>query len=64
MFHQYVVLFHYLTGGNMTPRDLTNYSARWRDPVADTVAGYRYYTLPPPSYGGLLPLYLRILDGK
>ncbi|XP_064646560.1 glutathione hydrolase 1 proenzyme-like [Lineus longissimus] len=49
--------------GRFTLEDLSNYSARWRDAIADNVGGHRYYTLPPPSYGGLIPLFFRILEG-
>ena len=40
-------------GGLITKRDLQLYKAVWRQPVSAEWNGYRVYTAPPPSSGGI-----------
>ncbi len=36
----------------MTTADLSNYAAKWRDPLCGTYRGYKICGMPPPSSGG------------
>ncbi len=40
-------------GGLVTERDLANYKARWRTPLALDYHNYQVLTMPPPSAGGV-----------
>ncbi len=40
--------------GLITTDDLKNYEAEWREPVSFSYRGYRIYSMPPPSSGGVL----------
>ena len=40
-------------GGIITRRDLAEYEAVWRDPVAFEYRGYTVISMPPPSSGGV-----------
>jgi len=51
-------------GGILAQEDLTAYQPVIRDPVVGTYRGYRVYTFPPPSSGGLaLVEALNVLEG-
>lgn len=41
------------SGGLITPQDLQQYEARWRDPTHGTYRGFDIYGPPPPSSGGI-----------
>ena len=41
------------TGGIITAEDLKNYEAIEREPIEFEYKGYRIYTMPPPSSGGI-----------
>ena len=50
-------------GGLITERDLKSYEAVIREPVAGSYRGYRIYSMPPPSSGGVhLIQMLNILE--
>jgi gamma-glutamyltranspeptidase/glutathione hydrolase len=40
-------------GGLITQRDLSAYMARFRDPIVTTFKGYKVFSMPPPSSGGI-----------
>lgn len=40
-------------GGIITAADMAGYSAEWREPVSTTYRGYRLYSMPPSSSGGV-----------
>jgi gamma-glutamyltranspeptidase / glutathione hydrolase len=40
-------------GGIITKEDLARYKPEWREPIASTYRGYRLYTMPPSSSGGV-----------
>ncbi|AOK32006.1 gamma-glutamyltranspeptidase [Burkholderia singularis] len=40
-------------GGLITKQDLAQYKAVWRQPIEANWNGYRVYTAPPPSSGGI-----------
>ena len=44
--------------GIITLEDLKNYRSRWLEPVAGNYRGYRIYSMPPPSSGGVALLQL------
>ncbi|MFS1701948.1 gamma-glutamyltransferase [Alteromonas sp. AMM-1] len=48
-----IVAYMQKTNGLMTHRDLTNYHAKWRTPLAFDWRGYKIVTAPPPSSGGI-----------
>jgi gamma-glutamyltranspeptidase/glutathione hydrolase len=51
-------------GGVMTPDDLRNYKAVWREPLIGSYRGRTIVTMPPPSSGGVALLtMLNILEG-
>ena len=51
-------------GGLITLEDLAEYRAVWRDPILAEHHGYRIYSMPPPSSGGVtLALILNQLEG-
>ena len=39
--------------GIMTKADLAGYQAKWRTPITVTYRGYRIYSMPPASSGGV-----------
>ncbi len=41
------------SGGLITAADLKDYSAVWREPVSGEYRGYRFYSMAPPSSGGV-----------
>ncbi len=45
-------------GGLITPRDLAEYRALWRKPLAADWRGYRLIAAPPPSSGGFALIQL------
>lgn len=40
-------------GGVLSAKDLRAYQAKWRTPVSGTFRGYRVWSMPPPSSGGI-----------
>ena len=51
-------------GGVMTPEDLKNYRAVWREPLIGSYRGRTVVTMPPPSSGGVALLeMLNVLEG-
>ena len=51
-------------GGIITTEDLARYQAVWREPVVSTYRGYRMFTMPPSSSGGVtITETLNILEG-
>lgn len=51
-------------GGSMTTEDLKNYDVTVDDPITGTYRGYKIYSMPPPSSGGLiLTQMLKLLEG-
>jgi gamma-glutamyltranspeptidase/glutathione hydrolase len=40
-------------GGIITKEDLARYKPVWRQPIAGTYRGHRYYSMPPSSSGGV-----------
>lgn len=40
-------------GGLITMQDLAEYEAVWRDPVSGSYQEYSFYSMPPPSSGGV-----------
>lgn len=51
-------------GGVMTPEDLKNYQAVWREPLIGSYRGRTVVTMPPPSSGGVALLeMLNVLEG-
>jgi gamma-glutamyltranspeptidase / glutathione hydrolase len=40
-------------GGIMSLEDLANYRPIWRTPINTTYRGYKIYSMPPPSSGGI-----------
>ncbi len=45
-------------GGIISKDDLTNYQAKWRDPIYGQYRGHRIISMPPPSSGGVALLQL------
>lgn len=51
-------------GGLISKQDLLDYESAWRDPIEGRYRGYRIYSMPPPSSGGvLLVQMLNMLEG-
>jgi gamma-glutamyltranspeptidase/glutathione hydrolase len=51
-------------GGIITAADLAGYEAVWREPIVFTYRGYRAYSMPPPSSGGIaLAMIAQVLEG-
>jgi gamma-glutamyltranspeptidase/glutathione hydrolase len=51
-------------GGLITTNDLAHYRVHWRQPISFSYRGYRVYSMPPPSSGGVgLAEILNILEG-
>jgi gamma-glutamyltranspeptidase / glutathione hydrolase len=51
-------------GGLITREDLKSYSAVWRTPITFTYRGHTFYSMPPPSSGGIaLAMIGHILEG-
>jgi len=40
-------------GGIITKEDLARYKPEWREPIASTYRGYKLFTMPPSSSGGV-----------
>lgn len=40
-------------GGVLSAEDLRRYEVKWRKPVSGTFRGYRVWSMPPPSSGGV-----------
>lgn len=40
-------------GGVLSAEDLLRYEAKWREPLSGTFRGYRVWSMPPPSSGGI-----------
>lgn len=40
-------------GGLITLEDLSSYEAKWRTPIEGEYRGYTFYSMPPPSSGGV-----------
>ncbi len=50
-------------GGIITATDLEHYRAVWRKPIAVNYRGYRVFSMPPPSSGGIaLAQILKIVE--
>jgi gamma-glutamyltranspeptidase/glutathione hydrolase len=50
-------------GGVLSLKDLASYKTAWREPVVGDFRGYRVYSMPPPSSGGVhLIQMLNILE--
>lgn len=41
-------------GGLITARDLEHYQSVWRKPIEGSYRGYHFYSMPPPSSGGII----------
>jgi gamma-glutamyltranspeptidase / glutathione hydrolase len=41
------------SNGIITLQDLENYKAVWREPISFNYRGYKIYSMPPPSSGGI-----------
>lgn len=51
-------------GGILSKEDLTNVSAKEREPLVGEYRGWKIYTMPPPSSGGVVLLQmLKVLEG-
>lgn len=51
-------------GGLISLKDLADYRALWRDPIAISYRGHTIYSMPPASSGGVtLGLILNIMEG-
>lgn len=51
-------------GGIITTEDLARYQAVWREPVVSSYRGYKMFTMPPSSSGGVtITETLNILEG-
>lgn len=46
------------SGGIISHQDLTNYTCIWRKPLVGDYRGYKVYTMPPPSAGGIALLQI------
>jgi len=52
------------SGGLITHKDLQDYQSVWREPISGTYRDYRFYSMAPPSSGGVaLKQLLGILSG-
>ena len=51
-------------GGLLTLSDLANYRPVWRTPISIGYRGYRIYTMPPPSSGGVVLEILAMLESQ
>ncbi|KAF2364438.1 Gamma-glutamyltranspeptidase [Trinorchestia longiramus] len=51
-------------GSIIEEKDITDYQAKWRDPVSVNLSngGYTLYSMPPPGSGLILAFILNILD--
>ena len=49
-------------GGLLTLADLADYRPVWRAPISVNYRGYRIYTMPPPSSGGIVLETLAMLE--
>lgn len=50
-------------GGPFSLRDFREHHSRWEEPIHCTYRGYEVYVPPPNSYGLLLLLQLKLLEG-
>jgi gamma-glutamyltranspeptidase/glutathione hydrolase len=58
------VRFYRQAGGLIRQADLSAYRPRWTDPVSTDYRGYRVYSSPPASRGGMeICLQLNLLEG-
>lgn len=58
------VRFYKQAGGLITQADLSAYKPRWTDPVSTTYRGYKIYSSPPASRGGMEVCHqLNLLEG-
>jgi gamma-glutamyltranspeptidase/glutathione hydrolase len=58
------VRFYKQAGGLLTQADLSAYKPRWTEPVSTTYRGYRVYSSPPASRGGMeVCQQLNLLEG-
>jgi gamma-glutamyltranspeptidase / glutathione hydrolase len=48
-------------GGVMTLQDLDAYKPKWREPVSGMFRGYKVWSMPPPSSGGIHTLQMLAL---
>src|SRR5690606_15966328 len=39
--------------GIISQKDLDSYKVKWRDPIVGDYAGYKVFSMPPPSSGGI-----------
>jgi gamma-glutamyltranspeptidase/glutathione hydrolase len=51
-------------GGLLTLRDLAEYRPVWRTPISVEYRGYRIYTMPPPSSGGIVLEILKMMEAE
>jgi gamma-glutamyltranspeptidase/glutathione hydrolase len=51
-----------LSGGVLTWTDLADYRPLWRTPISAGYRGYRVYTMPPPSSGGVVLEILAMME--
>jgi gamma-glutamyltranspeptidase / glutathione hydrolase len=51
-------------GGLLTLTDLANYRPEWRVPLGADYRGYRIYTMPPPSSGGVVLEILAMMEAE
>jgi gamma-glutamyltranspeptidase/glutathione hydrolase len=51
-------------GGLLTLTDLADYRPVWRAPISAAYRGYRVYTMPPPSSGGVVLEILEMLESE
>jgi gamma-glutamyltranspeptidase / glutathione hydrolase len=59
---QQIAAFLRSKGGLITTTDLAEYHPVWRDPIRISYRGYKVYTMPPPSSGGVVLEILAMLD--
>lgn len=52
------------SGGIITPQDLDNYDAVWREPISGNYKGYTFYSMAPPSSGGVALKQLLFFNEK
>lgn len=49
--------------GLLTQKDLDIYQVKWREPIQGDYAGYKVYSMPPPSSGGIHVIqFLKFLE--
>ncbi len=50
---EYIVAQMTASGGLITGQDLQNYRSEWRAPISGTYRNYTFYSMAPPSSGGV-----------